>query len=74
MEHRRRIVPHLGLPVLIIAVLLAFQIFSPAPQSARTLTASPSTSANPPPHVAIRFMSPSFAFRCAVASRTRPAV
>ncbi|MDI7277389.1 MAG: hypothetical protein QME94_15535, partial [Anaerolineae bacterium] len=31
MEHRRRIVAHLGLPALIVGVLLALQIFAPAP-------------------------------------------
>lgn len=31
MEHRRRITPHIGLPMLIVAVLVTLQIVAPAP-------------------------------------------
>ncbi|MGQ9687129.1 MAG: hypothetical protein ACUVT2_12605, partial [Thiobacillaceae bacterium] len=31
MEHRRTITPHLGLPILIAAVIIVFQILAPAP-------------------------------------------
>jgi len=38
MEHHRQITPHLGLPLLIIAVLLALQTVAPAPPLAYVLT------------------------------------
>ena len=31
MEHRRRLKPHLGLPIAIVSVLVVLQIFAPAP-------------------------------------------
>ncbi len=37
MEHHRQITPHLGLPLLIMAVLLALQIVAPAPPLAYVL-------------------------------------